>query len=79
MKQRLFMSFLLSVAMLIYGAEYLPYDGTVIDQIFAWSWTVFALLVIGGNGLHLLYQRRPKKEVAVPIRYRQNSREKLRG
>ncbi len=73
------MSFLLSAAMLIYGAEYLPYDGSVIDQIFAWAWTVFALFVIGGNGLHLLYQKRQQKQVAVPIRYRQKSREKLRG
>ncbi|MDT8859403.1 hypothetical protein N0O92_04090 [Alkalihalobacillus sp. MEB130] len=79
MKQRLFLSFLLSIAMIVYGIEYLPFDGTGVDRVFAWSWMVFALFVVSGNGLHLLYQKKRRKRVAVPIHKMSPAREKMRG
>jgi hypothetical protein len=79
LKQRLFLSFLLAVAMVVYGLEYLPFDGSGMDRVFAWSWLMFAMLVISGNCFHLLYQKKRRRRVAVPIRYVSQSREKMRG
>ena len=79
MKQRYFLCFLLSVALLIYGMEYLPISGSGIDQIFAWVWITFAGIVISGNGLHLLYRKNEEARRTVSIRMREDGRTKLRG
>lgn len=65
--------------MIVYSFEYLPFDGSGIDRIFAWSWLVFALFVVSGNGLHLLYQKKQRSRVAVPVREKENQRAKMRG
>ncbi|MFC0557926.1 hypothetical protein [Halalkalibacter alkalisediminis] len=79
MKQRYFMCFLLATAMLMYGIEFLPMAGSMVDQIFAWGWIAFASMVILGNGLHLLYRKKEEARKSVPIRKHVQVRTKLRG
>ncbi|ARK31712.1 hypothetical protein [Halalkalibacter krulwichiae] len=79
MKQRLFISFLLSMTMLIYGLEYLPFNGSMIDQVFSWAWTGLAVLVISGNGLHLLYHKNQQRREAVLVKKYRQVRAKVRG
>ncbi|WP_227936607.1 hypothetical protein [Alkalihalobacillus deserti] len=79
MRQRYFMCFLLSVALLIYGVEYLPLTGWGIDQLFASIWITFAVLVICGNGLQLLYRKNEEVRRTVSIGKKEQVRTKLRS
>jgi hypothetical protein len=79
MKQRYLICFLLSGAMLLYGYEYLPLNGSGMDQIFAWAWIAFAVIVISGNGLHLLYRKNQESRNYVSTRRKEQTKARLRG
>ncbi|GAE34129.1 hypothetical protein JCM9157_1168 [Halalkalibacter akibai JCM 9157] len=49
------------------------------DQLFAWAWIVFAVMVISGNVLHLLYKKSEAGKRAVPLRKQEKVRARLRG
>lgn len=62
MRQRAFLCCLLSAFMLLYSFSFLPFQGEPLAQAFAYSWVVFAIIVLIGNSLHLLYRKETKKE-----------------
>lgn len=70
--QRTLICCLIATIMLIYSIQLLPFHGEWIEQLFAWSWLLFAVIVISGNGIHLLAQRK-KKEVEVEKAIRKRS------
>ncbi|WP_409270904.1 hypothetical protein V1499_16205 [Neobacillus sp. SCS-31] len=48
-KNRYMLCFLLAIFLIYYGGPRLPLDFVSTDGIFTVSWTVLALLVVGGN------------------------------
>lgn len=79
MRQRSVICFLLAAIMLIYGVRYLPFDGTPVGQAFAWGWTLFAITVIGGNAVQLLYKKGRRTAASVSADQPNRKRIKLRG
>jgi hypothetical protein len=83
MKQRYLLSLLCAIAMLYYALPQLPFtngNGSL-QQLFAFSWFAFAVIVIGGNLSAILYmkehQRVNRKERNKGKR--ESSRRKIRA
>jgi hypothetical protein len=74
MRQRYLLSLLCAIAMLYYALPQLPFfKEDMFAQIFALTWFLFALVVIGGNLSAILYQaqtvkKQPVKRVSVEKR-----------
>ena len=79
MRERAVICFLIAAIMLIYGIGYLPFDGEGIAQVFAWGWVAFAIIVLIGNAIQLLYIKRVQETKAVPTKKLMSARQKLRG
>lgn len=60
MRQRAFLCCLLSALMLFYSFSLLPFQGEPLAQAFAYSWVAFAIIVLIGNSLQLLYRKETK-------------------
>ncbi|WP_096202695.1 hypothetical protein [Bacillus sp. FJAT-45350] len=58
MKQRLVLCLLFTLAMLYLAIPHLPFGADGLAGIFAISWAVFALIVLGGNLSGLLYSKK---------------------
>ncbi len=74
---RALICFLISLSLLIYCAPLLPFHGSTIEQLFSYSWLVFSILVISGNGLELLYKRKQVSQHGAVEK--QRVRQHLRG
>ncbi|NEU29891.1 hypothetical protein GN156_03755 [bacterium LRH843] len=79
MQQRALICLLFAIIMIVYAIRMLPFGGTSAEQIFSWSWIAFALLVISGNGLQLLYKRRNIKAGSVFARNHVRKGDRQRG
>ncbi|WP_078430134.1 hypothetical protein [Alkalihalobacterium alkalinitrilicum] len=61
MKQRLFLCVLLACALIYFAVPRIPLGEPGLGGIFALSWLLFALIVVGGNLVGILYKKEPKK------------------
>ncbi|OZM57968.1 hypothetical protein CIB95_06325 [Lottiidibacillus patelloidae] len=62
MRQRYLLSLLCAIAMLYYALPQLPFfSGNEAAQLFAVTWFLFALVVIGGNLSAILFQKERKQ------------------
>ncbi|WP_139367594.1 hypothetical protein [Bacillus alkalicellulosilyticus] len=62
MKQRLFLCILLAFALIYFALPRLPIGAEGLAGVFAFSWLLFALIVIGGNLVGLLYSKQVKSQ-----------------
>lgn len=56
-KNRLFLCFLLGVAIMFYGVPYLNFQGDMKTVIFSVAWLLFALIATSGNLIAILYRK----------------------
>ncbi|MBU8905172.1 hypothetical protein [Desertibacillus haloalkaliphilus] len=63
MNQRLLLCLLLALALLYFGLPRLPFSGDTVATTFAFMWLAFALMVVGGNMVGLLYGKKKRAEV----------------
>ena len=78
MKQRLLLCLLLALALMYFALPNLPIFGGGIDRIFAYSWLLFCLFVIGGNLSGLLYSIKRADIYKKSIGAKRAKQEKIR-
>lgn len=77
MRQRLFISILVALALIYLAIPRLPIGENGLAHVFSLSWLLFALVVIGGNLVGLLYSK--NRQISVQnIEKRQKDRNKIR-
>lgn len=64
-RNRLLLCFLLGIAIVFYGVPYLNFQGDLKTVIFSAAWIVFALMVISGNLIALLYGKRVDRSKTI--------------
>ncbi|OIJ12409.1 hypothetical protein BKP37_13290 [Anaerobacillus alkalilacustris] len=60
-RSRLFLCFILGIAIVFYGVPYLNFQADLKTTIFSATWLLFALMAISGNLIALLYGDRMKQ------------------
>lgn len=77
-RNRLLLCFLLGIAILFYGAPYLNFQGDLKVILFSTVWLLFALIVISGNLIGLLYGKRVNRTTTTPQQLYKQRRQKQR-
>lgn len=58
MKHRALCCFLIALTLVVNSISFLPFNGSVVEQLFTYSWLLFAIVVIVGNGIELIPKKR---------------------
>ncbi|WP_216828925.1 hypothetical protein [Alkalihalobacterium elongatum] len=61
MKQRLLLCLLLALALIYFAVPRIPLGDPGLGGLFAIAWLTFALIVVGGNLVGLLYNKKKQK------------------
>jgi hypothetical protein len=78
MHNRLLLCLLLCGVLLYYGVPRLSVGASGLEGIFALSWLVFALIVVSGNLIGLLYNPKTTKKVTKTVTVASNKRQRMR-
>jgi hypothetical protein len=79
MRQRLILSLLSVIAMLVYALPQLPIREGGIAGSFALLWLAFCLMAFGGNLVGLLYRKKDKAHESDEVLQKSNVRRYRRG
>lgn len=77
-KNRLLLCFLLGIAILFYGVPYLNFQGDLKSVLFSVAWLLFALIVISGNMIALLYGKRVNRSATIRHKIPSQKEQKIR-
>ncbi|QOY33902.1 hypothetical protein AWH56_014210 [Anaerobacillus isosaccharinicus] len=77
-KNRLLLCFLLGIAILFYGVPYLNFQGDLKSVLFSVAWLLFALIVISGNMIALLYGKRVNRSATIRHNIPAKKKQKIR-
>lgn len=77
-KNRLLLCFLLGIAILFYGVPYLNFQGDLKSVLFSVAWLLFALIVISGNMIALLYGKRVNRSATIRQKIPAQKEQKIR-
>ncbi|WP_209122089.1 hypothetical protein [Alkalihalobacillus sp. BA299] len=77
MKQRLLLCLLLALAVVYFAVPRIPLGDPGLAGVFAIAWLLFALIVVGGNLVGLLYSKGRRKTV-LPAENKENQGDKVR-
>lgn len=77
-RNRLLLCFLLGIAILFYGAPYLNFHGDLKVVLFSTVWLLFALIVISGNLIALLFGKRVNRTTTTPQQLIKQRKQKQR-
>ncbi len=78
-RNRLFLCFLLGIAIVFYGVPYLNFQGDLKTVLFSVAWLLFALIAISGNLIALLYGKRVNRNaITTKQLYKQQKKQKVR-
>ncbi|MCC3356438.1 hypothetical protein [Bacillus sp. REN16] len=78
MHNRLLLCLLLCGVMLYYGVPRLAIGASGLEGIFAISWLVFALIVVSGNLIGLLYNPKSAQKITSPQAASAKRRQRMR-